>query len=368
MTVSSIQSPTVSHSQQEIVYWSGLTGCGDALALANTIRQEKRLLVIVTSDTQTAIRLEQELAFFLDHAFPLLQFPDWETLPYDVFSPLPEIISERLRTLALLPETQRGALIVPVSTLMHRLAPREHILAHSFAIEVNGQLNLELTRTKLEAVGYQCVSQVYQHGEFAVRGSILDLFPMGSQQPYRIELFDDDVESIRSFDPDTQLSQDKLKQIELFPAREFPFTDEAIKRFRKAFREQFPQASEKNNLYLDVSKHIAPAGIEYYLPLFVEQTESLFAYLPRNALFVLPEGFIDNAQRFQAEAEERFQQRKYDVDRPLLSPERLIDTLRVFAALCCKRHRLTLCLLHPRRMARCFSIAKHSPISLSIRA
>lgn len=323
MTLSSIQTPTVPHSQQAIVYWSGLCGCGDALALANTIRQEKRFLVIVTSDTQTAIRLEQELAFFLDHTFPLLQFPDWETLPYDVFSPLPEIISERLRTLALLPETKRGALIVPMSTLMHRLAPREHILAHSFAIEVNGQLNLELTRSKLEAVGYQCVSQVYQHGEFAVRGSILDLFPMGSQQPYRIELFDDDVESIRSFDPDTQLSQDKLNQIELFPAREFPFTDEAIKRFRKAFRELFPQATEKNTLYLDVSKHIAPAGIEYYLPLFVERTESLFAYLPPNALFVLPEGFIESAQRFQTEAEERYQQRKYDVDRPLLSPERL---------------------------------------------
>ena len=323
MQPSSLLNPVLPKAADTPIYWSGLSGCGDSLALASAIAQEKRLLVVVTPDTQTAMRLEHELAFFLDNAYPILQFPDWETLPYDVFSPLPEIISERIRTLALLPETQRGALIVPISTLMQRLAPREHILAHSFAIEVGGTLNLELTRARLEAVGYQCVSQVYQHAEFAVRGSIMDLFPMGSKQPYRIELFDDDVESIRSFDPDTQMSQDKMNKVELFPAREFPFTDEAIKHFRQAFREQFPDASPKNNLYIDVSKHIAPAGIEYYLPLFVDHTESLFAYLPKTALFVLPAGFADSASRFYAEAEERYQQRKYDVERPLLPPERL---------------------------------------------
>ena len=310
-------------SQDTPIYWRGLAGCGDSLALANAIARENRLLVIVTPDTQTALRLEHELAFFLNNTLPILHFPDWETLPYDVFSPLPEIISERLRALALLPETKRGALIVSVSTLMHRLAPREHVLAHSFAIEVGGLLNLELTRTKLEAVGYQCVSQVYQHGEFAVRGSILDLFPMGSKQPYRIELFDDDIESIRSFDPDTQMSQEKISKIELFPAREFPFTDEAIKHFRQSFRERFPEASPKNPLYVDISKQIAPAGIEYYLPLFVEHTESLFAYLPKTALFVLPTNFTEHAQRFYNEAEERYQQRKYDIDRPLLPPAHL---------------------------------------------
>ncbi len=323
MQPSSLFTPPIPQTADSPIYWSGLAGCGDSLALANAIAQEKRLLVVVTPDTQTALRLEHELGFFLDNGYPILQFPDWETLPYDVFSPLPEIISERIRTLALLPDTKRGALIVPVSTLMQRLAPREHILAHSFAIEVGGSLSLELTRAKLEAVGYQCVSQVYQHGEFAVRGSILDLFPMGSKQPYRIELFDDDVESIRSFDPDTQISLEKMQKVELFPAREFPFTDDAIKHFRQAFREQFPDSSPKNPLYLDVSKHITPAGIEYYLPLFVDHTESLFAYLPKNALFVLPAGFEDSAGRFYTEAEERYQQRKYDIDRPLLPPERL---------------------------------------------
>ena len=234
-----------------------------------------------------------------------------------------KIISERLKTLALLPETKRGALIVSVATLMHRLAPREQRACPQFFIEVGNTMSLELSRIKLEAVGYQCVSQVYQHAEFAVRGSILDLFPMGSKQPYRIELFDDEVESIRSFNPDTQMSQEKLNKVELFPAREFPFTDQAIKHFRQAFREQFPESSPKNPLYLDVSKQIAPAGIEYYLPLFVERTESLFAYLPKTALFVLPKAFADSARTFYSEAEERYQQRKYDIERPLLPPAQL---------------------------------------------
>ena len=323
MSLSLIPESALAVSPDQPLFWSGLNGCGDSLALASAIAEQQRLWVIVTSDTQTALRLEHELGFFLNHSLPILHFPDWETLPYDVFSPLPEIISERLRTLALLPDTKRGALIVSVATLMHRLAPREHILAHSFVIEVGGTLNLELSRLKLEAVGYQCVSQVYQHGEFAVRGSIIDLFPMGSKQPYRIELFDDEVESIRSFDPDSQMSQQKMDKFELFPAREFPFTDDAIKHFRQAFREQFPDSSPKNTLYLDVSKHIAPAGIEYYLPLFVDKTESLFAYLPKNAVFVVPSDFADTAQRFYDEAEQRYQQRKYAVDRPLLPPTQL---------------------------------------------
>ncbi|MGR8931493.1 MAG: transcription-repair coupling factor [Gammaproteobacteria bacterium] len=323
MQTSLLFTPSLPKTVETPIFWSGLSGCADSLALANVIAQEKRLVVVVTRDTQTALRLEHELSFFLDSSYPILQFPDWETLPYDVFSPLPEIISERIRTLALLPETKRGALIVPVSTLMQRLAPRDHILAYSFAIEVGGVLNLELMRAKLEAVGYQCVPQVYQHGEFAVRGSILDLFPMGSKQPYRIELFDDDVESIRSFDPDTQMSQEKIQRVELFPAREFPFTDDAIKHFRQAFREQFPDASAKNPLYLDVSKQIAPAGIEYYLPLFVDHTESLFAYLPKTALFVLPSTFDEVAKRYYNEAEERYLQRKYDIERPLMPPAKL---------------------------------------------
>ena len=323
--ISVFSAPLPNHHDQPL-FWTGLEGCADTLAIANAIKNEARLFVIVTVDSQTALRLEQELAFFLENTYPILHFPDWETLPYDVFSPLPEIISQRLKNLVALQHNRRGALVVSVATLMQRLAPREHVLAHSFSLKIGGQFNLELTRIKLESVGYQCVSQVYQHGEFAVRGAIVDLFPMGSDVPYRIELFDEDIESIRTFDPETQMSLEKISEIQLFPAREFPFTDASIKHFRQAFREQFPQASAKNNLYVDVSKGIAFGGIEYYFPLFVEHTESLFDYLPASTVLVLPESFAQNASLFYTEAEERFEQRKYDIERPLLKPQQLFLT------------------------------------------
>ncbi|MGZ5058781.1 MAG: CarD family transcriptional regulator, partial [Methylobacter sp.] len=318
-----IFSPEIPQKKDQTLIWTGLTGCGDSLALASAIKNEDRLFVIVTPDNQTALRLEHELSFFLQNEYSILHFPDWETLPYDVFSPLPEIISERLKTLALLPQVKRGALVVSVTTLMHRLAPREHVLANSFAVKVGDDFNLELNRLKLESVGYHCVSQVYQHGEFAVRGSIVDLFPMGSKEPYRIELFDEEVESIRTFDPESQRSLEKIDKIQLFPAREFPFTDDSIKRFRQAFREAFPETSPKNHFYLDVSKGITPGGIEYYLPLFVDRMASLFDYLPQSAVVVMSDSFDATSQAFYAEAEDRFQQRKYDVDRPLLKPELL---------------------------------------------
>ncbi|PKM11009.1 MAG: transcription-repair coupling factor [Gammaproteobacteria bacterium HGW-Gammaproteobacteria-3] len=319
----SLFSPVIPHKKNQALIWAGLTGCGDSLALASAIEKENRLFVIVTPDNQTALRLEHELACFLQNEHPILHFPDWETLPYDVFSPLPDIISQRLKTLALLPQVKRGAVVVSVATLMHRLAPREHVLANSFAISKGEQFNLELNRIKLESVGYQCVSQVYQHGEFAVRGAVVDLFPMGSKTPFRIELFDEDIESIRTFDPETQLSVAKIDTIQLFPAREFPFTDDAIKHFRQAFRTHFPEVSPKNTLYLDVSKGITPGGIEYYLPLFVETTETLFDYLPESTVVVATESFARTSTAFYSEAEERFQQRKYDAHRPLLAPELL---------------------------------------------
>ena len=347
MSNSSIFSPSIPSSKEFLVIWSGLTGCADALSLAAAINSSKNLFVIITPDSQTALRLEHELAFFLASDIALLHFPDWETLPYDVFSPLSEIISERLKTLALLPEVKRGALILSATTLMHKLAPREHVLANSFSIKVGDIFNLELNRIKLESVGYQCVSQVYQHAEFAVRGAIVDLFPMGSKVPYRIELFDDEVESIRTFDPESQRSLEKIDQIQLFPAREFPFTDESIKLFRQAFRTQFPDTSPKNTLYVDISKGITPNGIEYYLPLFVEQTATLFEYLPKSAVLVVSEDINSTATAFYSEAEERYEQRKYDLERPLLKPEQLFlsadkltENLSKFARITLSEHTL----------------------------
>ncbi len=327
----SILSPRVPVLAAEPFVWSGLCGCADSLALASAIKQTDRLFVIVTPDSQTALRLEHELSFFLQQAAPILHFPDWEILPYDVFSPLPEIISERLKTLALLPQVKSGALVVSVSTLMHRLAPREHILANTLAINIGAEFNLDEQRKKLESVGYQYVSQVYQHGEFAVRGSIVDLFPMGSSMPFRIELFDEEVESIRTFDPESQRSLQKIERISLFPAWEFPFDEASIKHFRQEFRAAFPETSERNLLYKDVSKGISPGGIEYYFPLFVNFTETLFDYLPETAALVLTDDHEQSAARFNAEVEDRYLQRKYDVDRPLLPPQRLFLTEQEFA-------------------------------------
>ncbi len=325
----SLFSPPVATDRQAIV-WTGLSGCADSLSLAAAIKNEQRLFVVVTPDSQTALRLEHELAFFLQDEASILHFPDWETLPYDVFSPLPEIVSERLKTLALLPQTKSGALIISVATLMHRLAPREHVLANSFAIRLGAEFNLEENRARLESVGYQCVSQVYQHAEFAVRGSIIDIFPMGSKAPFRIELFDEEVDSIRIFDPETQRSLEKIDEINLFPAREFPFDDDSIKLFRQSFRAAFPEVSEKNIIYRDVSKGITLGGIEYYLPLFVDHTDTLFDYLPDSAVLVLGQHYQEYANTFFTGADERFQQRKYDVDRPLLKPEKLFQNPEEF--------------------------------------
>jgi transcription-repair coupling factor (superfamily II helicase) len=303
--------------------WDNLIGCADALALASLAASAPGLLVVVTPDQQTALRLEHELAFFLDKRAPLLHFPDWETLPYDTFSPLPEIVSQRLETLARLDQIRQGILVVTAATLMQRLGPRRHIAGGSFALKVGEKLDLDATRARLERAGYQCVSQVLQHGEFAVRGAILDLFPMGNPTPFRIDLFDDEVESIRTFDTESQRSLDKVTAIRLFPAREFPFDEESIKRFRPAFRAYFPEFERHSALYREVSKGVPTGGIEYYLPLFVEQTETLFDYLPEGARFALPEAALAAARQFCLETQQRYEQRKEDIDRPALPPELL---------------------------------------------
>ncbi|MGI9211496.1 MAG: transcription-repair coupling factor [Methylococcaceae bacterium] len=303
--------------------WPHLFGCCDSLAIAEMAREIETLYLIVTEDSTTALRLEHEIRFFLDTEIPVLSFPDWETLPYDIYSPLPEIVSERLRTLARLGDMASGLLIVPVTTLMQRLAPRNHVLANTFSLRPGQRFDREETRKRLESVGYFCVNQVMQHGEFAVRGSIIDIFPMGSSVPYRIDLFDEEIESLRIFDTETQRSLDKVKAIELFPAREFPFDDAAIKRFRQAFRQHFSEYSTQSTLYTDISRNIAVGGVEYYLPLFVEHTETLFEYLSARTTVILHRNIPETAQRFYEDLEARHEQRKQYPDRPPLPPSSL---------------------------------------------
>ncbi|MEY6433913.1 transcription-repair coupling factor [Thioalkalicoccus limnaeus] len=307
------------------IQWGALYGSSPALALANAAREADRMLLVVVEDVQSAARLRAEIGFFLDQdpSCPVLAFPDWETLPYDVFSPLPELVSERLATLHRLPALTRGALVVPVATLLQRLPPRSYLDGHTLLLEVGDRLNLEVTRRRLEQAGYQCVSQVIAHGEFAIRGSLFDVFPMGSDTPYRIDLFDDEVESLRTFDPDTQRSLAKVPAIRLLPAREFPLTDEAISAFRQRYRAAIDADPNQSLIYREVSEARIPGGLEYYLPLFFDDTASLFDYLPEDLIAIEADGVREVAAAFVAEVAERYEQRRHDIERPPLPPARI---------------------------------------------
>ncbi len=314
--------------------WARLYGSSLGLVIGRAAKEHKGPVVVVTPDTPSAHRLEEELCFFLDRDVPILHFPDWETLPYDLFSPHQDIISERLATLYDLPGLDAGILIGPVTTLMVRLAPRHYLEANSLVLQQGQRLELEDMRLRLEAGGYRCVGQVMEHGEFAVRGSVFDLYPMGSASPYRIDLFDDEVESIRTFDPDTQRSRDKIDQVSLLPAREFPLSEEAVARFRQSWRARFEGDPTACPVYRDVSDGLAPAGIEYFLPLFFDDTATLFDYLPPSCLVVTLEGTHEAAEAFWAEIGERYEQGRYDRERPLIPPSDIFqETGEVFGHL-----------------------------------
>ncbi|MBK1722871.1 transcription-repair coupling factor [Thiocystis violacea] len=316
--------PPLPRQAGERLLWGRLYGSGAALAIANAARRHHGLVMVLTQDVQSATNLSAELAFFLaGGALPILSFPDWETLPYDVFSPLPELVSERLLTLHRLPGLERGILVVPVATLMQRLPPRDYVDGHSLALKVGDRLDLDKTRQRLERAGYSCVSQVIAHGEFAVRGSLLDVFPMGSQVPLRIDLFDNEVDTIRTFDPDTQRSSDKIGQIRLLPAREFPLDEEAIAGFRQRYRAIVEGDPKRSLIYREVSGGNVPGGLEYYLPLFFEETATLFDYLPETTLVFEPADGRETGDAFFKGVEQRYEQRRHDIERPLLPPARL---------------------------------------------
>ncbi len=334
--------PALPTAAAQQVRWEGLRGSARGLVISRAAREYAGPLLVIAEDTPAAQRLEDELRFYLgqgDDAPPLLHFPDWETLPYDTFSPHSDIISERLAALYRLPTLTRGILIAPVQTLMHRLAPREYLEARSLVLDIGQKLDPGMMRQRLAASGYRCVTQVMEHGEFALRGGLIDLFPMGSAAPYRIDLFDDRIESLRRFDPETQRTLDKVQQIRLLPAHEFPLDEQGITRFRQNFREQFEGDPQKSPIYRDVSQGLAPSGIEYYLPLFFERTHTLFDYLPGLCLVLYGVDTGQAADKFQREANERYEQIRYDRERPLLAPRQLfLQTHEVFGAIVAHPH------------------------------
>ena len=303
-------------------HWGNLPGAALSLAIAEAANNAERFTLLLTADSQSAERLQEELAFFAPEV-PVLHFPDWETLPYDLFSPHQDIVSQRIATLYQLPELSHGVLVVPITTALHRLAPKRFLLGSSLVLDVGQKLDVEQMRLRLEAAGYRCVDTVYEHGEFAVRGALIDLFPMGSALPYRIDLFDDEIETLRTFDPENQRSIDKVESIRLLPAREFPLKKEAVTGFRARFRERFDVDFRRCPIYQDLSTGITPAGIEYYLPLFYEETATLFDYLPEDSqVFSLP-GIEQAAEQFWNDVRNRYEERRVDPERPLLPPAEL---------------------------------------------
>jgi transcription-repair coupling factor (superfamily II helicase) len=308
--------------------WSGLPGQSAALAIAEAAAGHEGLLVVVAGNEQRAYRLEEELAFFLGGSLPLLHFPDTETLPYDPFSPHQEILSDRLAALYRLPAQRGGVLIVTAGTLLERLPPQAWLYGRVLLLKTGDHLDPRGFRERLVAAGYQSVSEVQTQGEFAVRGALIDVFPMGSHEAYRLDLFDEDVETIRRFDPETQRSTEKVAEVRLLPAREFPTDKEGIETFRRRYREYFPGDPSRSRIYAEVSKGLMPAGIEAYLPLFFaspieggsKSTSTLFDYLPAGCLMVETE---DIAVAWAAEwkqIEERHQRYSGNLERPVMNP------------------------------------------------
>ena len=293
--------------------------------MAETSEQLCAPLVVVSEDSRHAQIVEQEIRFFLgeSEATRLLPFPDWECLPYDRFSPHADIVSERLSTLYKLTQQKSGIISVPINTLMQRVVPIDYILEHSFSFTKGDQLNPDLLRHQLVTAGYQSASQVMTHGEYAVRGGVIDLFPMGSKKPIRLDLFDDLIESIRYFDPENQRSTTLCDQVKLLPAREIPLDDQSIRQFRQLFRRTFEGDPQGSPLYRDVSKGLASAGIEFYLPLFFSRMATLFNYLPSDSLFIHDSDLLRFSKRFYAQVEERYEVAGFDLDRPPLKPELL---------------------------------------------
>ncbi|TDG14012.1 transcription-repair coupling factor [Seongchinamella unica] len=294
-------------------------GGADARCIAE-LADPSRLLVVITADTSAALALERELPFYLDRALEVLAFPDWETLPYDNFSPHQDIVSERLSTLYRLPRCKGGVLIVPVPTLMHRLPPTHYVAGSSLLLEQGQTIELDSFRRNLERNGYRNVETVFEHGEFALRGSLFDIFPMGSTLPYRIDLLDDEVDTLRTFDPETQRTVEKVTAINMLPAREYPLDSSAITRFQMNWWDAFDVDHDSCPTYVEVSAGRSPGGCEYYLPLFFDQCATLFDYLPEDAAVIATGDHHKAAEHFWQEVGSRFQEYGIDPRRPLLPP------------------------------------------------
>ena len=310
-----------------------LSGAAESEAIGE-LAKTTPLILVITDTTAAAHNLASELPFFLSEEREILLVPDWETLPYDNFSPHEDIVSDRLKALSRLPTLVSGVVIVSITTLMHRLAPRHFIDAGVLSLSTGDTLDAEQFVRNLTRNGYPSVDTVYEHGEFAIRGSLLDVFPMGSDEPLRIDLFDGEIESLRSFDPETQRTAQRLARIDLLPAREFPLHTNAIERFKIDWYRSFDGDPERCSVFNEVSQGRAPQGAEYYLPLFFDECHSMFDYLPDNTPVVMVGNNFSSANRFWDEVNRRFEEYGVDPRRPLVNPRRgFIPVEELYAAI-----------------------------------
>ena len=302
-------------------HWGELRAAGRALAVAEAALDYSGLTMLVTETARQAAEQTRALQFFTaEQQLPIYSFPDWETLPYDIFSPHQDIISQRLQTLANLPSARQGIIVVPLSTLMHRIAPTDFVASHSFSYTIGEELDRTQLQDQLGRAGYRRVDTVFEHGEFAFRGSIIDIYPMGEKNPFRIDLLDDEIESLRRFDPESQRTTETVNQLLLLPAREFPTDSEATNRFLNNWHDHFDHDPGQCSIYNDIKDGIAPQGIEYYLPLFFEQTATLFDYLPNDVQLFTHAGIEEAAATFWQDINSRHEEYGVDPERPILSP------------------------------------------------
>lgn len=333
MTINTLN-PLYPNKENNLAVWGQLHGCAQDLLIANTAKEYQGLIVVVTPDSQSAYNIKDNVNFFLGTSKEESKvhiFPDWETLPYDVFSPHEDLISDRLKTLSQLHTIQQGVLIVPIATLMQRLPPVDYVRANTLLVKQGDTLNIEVFRSQLAESGYRNVTQVMEHGEFSTRGSLIDLFPMGNDKPYRIDLMDDEIETIRSFNPDDQRTIEKISKIELLPAHEFPLNKEGIAKFRENYSTQIAGDLARSQIYDNITHGNAPSGIEYYLPLFFDNTSTLFDYFPEKTLVINTDSTKASAETFNTLIYDRYEQRRHDIERPLLAPDELfLSTKELF--------------------------------------
>lgn len=317
--------PNIPDTPNAPLVWTRTYGCGPAHRIAQLLQDDDLFVLLLTPDASALHRMQDELQFFCNDDIPIIIFPDSETLPYDRLSPHKNIIAEKLDALAKLRNATRGVCIASVSSAMHKLAPTRFIDDNTFILKRGGRLDSIAFQRQLSSIGYIKTSQVFSFGEYAVRGSVIDFYPPASHAPVRIDLFDDEIESLRLFSPSTQLSKGNLEQITVLPSQEYAYDSDSIQKFRTCFREEFHQKPDECPVYQEISNDIIPEGIESYMPLFFDQMESLFDYIPQQSLVIFSEDVTEHAKQHWQYIDRRRELLKDDAHWPTLPLQSLYE-------------------------------------------